>query len=35
MPDDTLLSRMLEAVLCDDMTEDEFADHMIDYIEEL
>ncbi|HMI20099.1 MAG TPA: type II toxin-antitoxin system death-on-curing family toxin [Sphingomonas sp.] len=35
MPDDTLLGRMLEAVLCDDMTEEEFADHIIDNIAEL
>lgn len=35
MPDDTLLGRMLEAVLCEDMTEEEFADHIIDSIVDL
>lgn len=35
MTDDTLLGRMLEAVITYDMTEDEFADHLIVYIAEL
>ncbi|WP_420140592.1 type II toxin-antitoxin system death-on-curing family toxin [Sphingomonas sp.] len=35
MPDDTLLGRMLEAVITYDMTEEEFADHIIDYIGEI
>lgn len=34
MNDDTLLGRMLEAVLTDDMTEDEFGDHIFGYIVE-
>lgn len=32
MPDDTLLGRMLEAVITYDMTEDEFAGHIIDHV---
>jgi len=32
MPDDTLLGRMLEAVITYDMTEEEFADHIIAYV---
>ena len=35
MPDDTLLGRMLEAVLTYDMTEDEFASHLDGYIFEI
>ncbi len=35
MPDDTLLGRMIEAVLTDDMTEDELAEHLFGYVEEL
>jgi len=35
MPDDTLLGPMLEAVLTRDMTEDEFADHIVDYVDVL
>ena len=34
MPDDTLLGRMLEAVITYDMTEDEFADHLFGYVQE-
>jgi death-on-curing protein len=35
MPDDTLLGRMIEAVLTNDMTENELADHIADYVNEM
>ena len=35
MPDDTLLGRMMEAVLTRDMTEEEFVEHLDHYVIEL